>query len=101
MKSRARSIQRHWLPIYFVAAGLLPLTGSGYVLETLLSLHLYLIFVLSWDLFCGPTRDTNFGHTFFIGGAGYLSAWLQTQQGLSPWTSSWQPTHCSRVGIPW
>lgn len=82
---RIDSRLRSWMPVYFAGAALVPLLGGSYLMETLLSLHLYLIFVLSWDLFCGPTRETNFGHTFFVGGAGYLSAWLQTQKALSPW----------------
>lgn len=73
-----------WLPLYFLGAVLVPLTGSRYAAELFLSLNLYLIFVLSWDVFCGPLRETNFGHSLFIGGAAYLSAGLCTRGVLSP-----------------
>ncbi len=77
-----------WPTAYFAAAALAPaLWSDPYVAETLLSLNLSFIYVLSWDLFCGPTRETNFGHSFFIGGAGYLTALLHTAWGLPPWTS--------------
>jgi len=75
---------RLWLPAYFVVAVAVPLAGSRYLVELVLSLNLYLIFVLSWDLFCGPLRETNFGHSLFIGGAAYLSAWLSAHQVMSP-----------------
>lgn len=77
-----------WLPAYFVVAGVAPFVFEGhYVLETLLTLNLYLVFVLSYDLFCGPTRETNFGHSFFIGGAAYLSGWLHLALGLPVWAA--------------
>ncbi len=75
-----------WLPLYFAAVATLPLFRPGaYLLESALSLNLLLVFVLSWDVFCGPSRETNFGHSFFIGGGAYLSAWLQVERGASPW----------------
>jgi ABC-type branched-subunit amino acid transport system ATPase component/ABC-type branched-subunit amino acid transport system permease subunit len=43
------------------------------------------IMVLSWTVFCGPTREISFGHAFFVGGAGYLAALLQVRGGVSPW----------------
>lgn len=77
-----------WLPAYFVVAALAPFVfGDRYLLETLLTLNLYLVFVLSWDVFCGPTREANFGHTFFIGGAAYSSGLLHLGLGLPIWAS--------------
>lgn len=77
-----------WLPAYFVVAAVAPLAFEGrYVLETLLALNLQLVFVLSWDIFCGPTRETNFGHSFFIGGAAYASGLLHLGLGLPVWAS--------------
>lgn len=77
-----------WLPAYFVLTALAPFVLSDrYVLETILTLNLYLIFVLSWDIFCGPTRETNFGHSFFIGGAAYVSGLFSLATGLPVWVS--------------
>lgn len=78
-----------WLPAYFLIAGSVPFVfGGRYVAETILTLNLYLVFVLSWDLFCGPTREANFGHSFFIGGAAYFTGWLHVAQGLPVWASA-------------
>lgn len=94
-----------WLPGYFAAAALAPLVlGDRYILETLLTLNLYLIFVLSWDVFCGPTRETNFGHSFFIGGAAYLSGGLGLALGLPAWASgigALAATGAVGAGIGW
>ncbi len=46
---------------------------------------LLLIYVLSWDLFCWPARQVNFGHAFLIGIAAYTSGLVDTRLGLSPW----------------
>jgi len=74
-----------WLPLYFVLLCILPwAVPSAYLVETITALNLQLVFVLSWDLFCGPTRETNFGHTFFIGGAAYTSALLTVVYGWDP-----------------
>jgi branched-chain amino acid transport system permease protein len=42
------------------------------------------ILVISWTVFCGPTREINFGNAFFTGGAAYLAALAQTRLGLGP-----------------
>ncbi len=43
------------------------------------------IFVLSWIVFCGPTRELSFGHSLFVGAAGYLGGLLQARLGWNPW----------------
>ncbi len=45
------------------------------------------IMVLSWTVFCGPSREISFGHAFFVGGAGYLAGLLQVRCGLPPWAA--------------
>jgi branched-chain amino acid transport system permease protein len=45
------------------------------------------IFVLSWIVFCGPTRELSFGHSLFVGVAGYLGALLQVRLGWNPWAA--------------
>ena len=42
------------------------------------------IFVLSWIVFCGPTRELSFGHALFVGVAGYLSGLFQVRLGWDP-----------------
>ncbi len=36
----------------------------------------FAIFVLGWDMLCGYTGQVSFGHSFFVGSAGYTSALL-------------------------
>jgi branched-chain amino acid transport system permease protein len=43
------------------------------------------ILVLSWTVFCGPTREISFGHSFFFGGAGYAAGLAQARLGWNPW----------------
>src|SRR5688500_18791480 len=45
------------------------------------------ILVLSWTVFCGPSRELSFGHAFFVGAAGYLAALLQARLQWSPWAA--------------
>ena len=45
------------------------------------------IFVLSWIVFCGPTRELSFGHALFVGVAGYLGGILQVRLGWNPWAA--------------
>jgi len=58
------------------ASFLADLVGAGCILA---------IMVLSWTVFCGPSREISFGHAFFVGGAGYLAGLLQLRCGLPPW----------------
>ncbi|HEY2291194.1 MAG TPA: ATP-binding cassette domain-containing protein [Thermoanaerobaculia bacterium] len=45
------------------------------------------IFVLSWTVFCGPTRELSLGHSLFVGVAGYLGALLQVRLARDPWVA--------------
>ncbi len=67
-------------------AALLPvlLGGSLYALDVAKLALIYSMFVLSWDVFCGMTGETSFGHTFFIGTAGFAAALGQVRIGLPP-----------------
>jgi branched-chain amino acid transport system permease protein len=68
-----------WLPTLVLIAGAIPLVSpTPYLMQSVMALSLMLIYVLSWNLYFNFIRDTNFGHAFFIGGAGYLSAGLAT-----------------------
>ncbi|HXO40828.1 MAG TPA: ATP-binding cassette domain-containing protein [Thermoanaerobaculia bacterium] len=60
------------------ASFLADLVGAGCILA---------IMVLSWTVFCGPSREISFGQAFFVGGAGYLAGLLQVRCGLPPWTA--------------
>jgi branched-chain amino acid transport system permease protein len=56
-----------------------------YYLELLFLCHYYVILACSWDLLSGFTGNINFGHAFFIGGAGYTGAVLNLNLGWQPW----------------
>jgi ABC-type branched-subunit amino acid transport system permease subunit len=48
---------------------------------------LLVLYVVSWDLYCGPSRDVSFGHGLFIGAAAYGSALLSARGGLPAWAA--------------
>jgi branched-chain amino acid transport system permease protein len=56
-----------------------------YFLELLFLCHYYVILACSWDLLSGFTGNINFGHAFFIAGAGYTGAVLNLNLGWQPW----------------
>jgi branched-chain amino acid transport system permease protein len=56
-----------------------------YYLELLFLCHYYVILACSWDLLTGFTGNVNFGHAFFIGGAGFAGALLNLHLGWGPW----------------
>lgn len=56
-----------------------------YHLELLFLCHYYVILACSWDLLTGFTGNVNFGHAFFIGGAGFTGALLNLHLGWGPW----------------
>jgi branched-chain amino acid transport system permease protein len=56
-----------------------------YYLELLFLCHYYVILACSWDLLSGYTGNINFGHAFFIAGAGYTGALLNQNLGWPYW----------------
>jgi branched-chain amino acid transport system permease protein len=56
-----------------------------YYLELLFLCHYYVILACSWDLLTGFTGNVNFGHAFFIAGAGFAGALLNIHLGWGPW----------------
>jgi branched-chain amino acid transport system permease protein len=59
--------------------------NDPYYLELLFLCHYYVILACSWDLLTGFTGNVNFGHAFFIGGAGFVGALLNLHLGWGPW----------------
>ncbi|MBW1695513.1 MAG: branched-chain amino acid ABC transporter permease [Deltaproteobacteria bacterium] len=74
------------LGIFSVVVLLLPLVFQhDYHLELLFLCHYYVILACSWDLLTGFTGNVNFGHAFFIGGAGFTGALLNIHLGWTYW----------------
>ncbi len=59
--------------------------GNLYLAHLGAQASLLLLYVLSWDLFCWPTRQVNFGHAVFIGVGAYTSGLLAARFGFPPW----------------
>jgi len=53
--------------------------------ELLFMCHYYVILACSWDFLSGYTGNINFGHAFFVGGAGYTAALLNLKLSWGPW----------------
>ncbi len=74
------------LGIFSALVLVLPLfMRDEYFLEILLLCHYYVILACSWDLLTGYTGNVNFGHAFFVGGAGYTGALLNLHLGWQWW----------------
>ncbi|UCD81994.1 MAG: branched-chain amino acid ABC transporter permease [Desulfobacterales bacterium] len=74
------------LSIFSLLVLLLPiLVRDTYQLEILFLCHYYVILACSWDLLTGFTGNVNFGHAFFIGGAGFAGALLNVHLGWGYW----------------
>lgn len=74
------------LAIFSALVMLLPLLlHEPYHLELLFLCHYYVILACSWDLLSGFTGNINFGHAFFIGGAGFAGALFNLKLGWEPW----------------
>jgi len=74
------------LSIFSLVVLSVPLFVRGdYHLELLFLCHYYVILACSWDLLTGFTGNVNFGHSFFIGGAGFAGALLNMHLGWGYW----------------
>lgn len=74
------------LAVFSVLVLLAPLVFRDlYYLELLFLCHYYVILACSWDLLTGFTGNVNFGHAFFIGGAGFAGALLNLHVGWGVW----------------
>ncbi|MDP4027091.1 branched-chain amino acid ABC transporter permease [Methylobacterium sp. NEAU 140] len=73
------------LPI-LVAAALLPLGVSGYILGLLTIAYYFAVFAMAWDLLFGFAGEVNFGPTFLIGLGAYGAGILNSRYELPiPW----------------
>jgi branched-chain amino acid transport system permease protein len=74
------------LAVFSAVVLLAPLVVEDpYYIELLFLCHYYVILACSWDLLSGFTGNINFGHAFFIGGAGYAGALLNLNLGWPYW----------------
>lgn len=60
------------------------LSQDPYLLRVLTLTALFALYAASWDLLSGYTGQVSLGHAFFFGLAGYASAILGRELGLSP-----------------
>ena len=71
--------------LLIVAGWLFPFVSDNFFyIEVIKAAAIYAIFAMSWDILTGYTHEVNFGFAFFVGGAGYLSAILNTFFSVSP-----------------
>lgn len=74
------------LAVFGVLVLLIPLAMEDpYYLDILFLCHYYVVLSCSWDLLSGFTGNINFGHAFFVAGAGYVGALLNLYLGWQPW----------------
>src|SRR5580704_14536344 len=71
--------------IVVVAASLLPLGVSGYVLGLLTVAYYFGVFSMAWDLLFGFAGEVNFGPTFLIGTGAYTAGILDNPYGPPIW----------------
>ncbi len=68
----------------FAAVGIAALRES-YYLDVLIVIGIYFVLIMALDLIIGYTGQLSLGHTGFFAIAGYVSALLTLNLGLSPW----------------
>src|SRR6185312_4352053 len=71
--------------VVVVAASLLPLWVSGYVLGLLTIAYYFGVFSMAWDLLFGFAGEVNFGPTFLIGTGAYTAGILDNVYGPPIW----------------
>jgi branched-chain amino acid transport system permease protein len=72
-----------WVSFLVVlAAALLPLWLSAYLLGVLTAAYYFGVFAMAWDLLFGFAGEVNFGPTFLIGLGAYAAAILNGQLGV-------------------
>jgi branched-chain amino acid transport system permease protein len=101
-KTKFLSLSPAVLAVFGIIA-LVPIFSENlYIIELLTLSLVYCIFAISWDILSGYTEQMNFGHAFFIGGAGYIAALLNLRLGVSPTLSipiSGVMAGCAGLGI--
>jgi branched-chain amino acid transport system permease protein len=65
-----------------LAAALLPLWLSAYLLGVLTAAYYFGVFAMAWDLLFGFAGEVNFGPTFLIGVGAYTAAILNGHEGV-------------------
>ena len=86
--STSRLVQSRllWITLAaFLAALVLPLWVSGYILGLLTVAYYFGVFAMSWDLLFGFAGEVNFGPTFLIGLGAYTAGILDGRYGVPVW----------------
>jgi branched-chain amino acid transport system permease protein len=63
------------------------LGGSRYAFDIAVVAMVYGMFAVSWDLACGSTGELSFGHSFFVGTAGFTAAIVISRFNVPPWSA--------------
>jgi branched-chain amino acid transport system permease protein len=84
--------------IVVVAASLLPLGVSGYVLGLLTVAYYFGVFSMAWDLLFGFAGEVNFGPTFLIGTGAYTAGILDNLYGPPIWVCVLAGTFAAVLG---
>jgi branched-chain amino acid transport system permease protein len=63
------------------------LGGTRYAYDMAVVAMVYGMFAVSWDLACGTTGELSFGHSFFIGTAGFTAAIVISRFDVPPWAA--------------
>jgi branched-chain amino acid transport system permease protein len=84
--------------IVVVAASLLPLGVSGYVLGLLTVAYYFGVFSMAWDLLFGFAGEVNFGPTFLIGTGAYTAGILDNLYGPPIWVCVFAGTFAAVLG---
>jgi branched-chain amino acid transport system permease protein len=84
--------------VVVVAASLLPLGVSGYVLGLLTVAYYFGVFSMAWDLLFGFAGEVNFGPTFLIGTGAYTAGILDNLYGPPIWVCVFAGTFAAVLG---
>ena len=83
--------------LFIVLLSLPFFTGSYYIWQIITIASIYSVWAMSWDIFSGYTGQISFGHAFFIGVGGFLSAIINKRFGIDPWFTIFNGNFCFRL----
>ena len=84
MTSMGAYLKQYWLGFSVIAVLiLLPLFSSEYIQVVAMTIFVWGVFAISYDLLIGFSGIVSFGHAMFFGTGAYISALLMLKAGFS------------------
>lgn len=74
-----------WIAVIALATALLLAFSGPYTISIAVGLFTWMYLCVAWNMIGGIVGQVSFGHAAFFGIGGYVSTYLATSYGISPW----------------